>query len=241
MLSIFRKEIIAFFNSLIAYIVIIIFLTGIGLYMWVFPPNVFEIKTADMSLLFDVAPYVFMFLIPAITMRSFAEEKKTGTLELLLTRPITEWNLLLGKYLACFLLVFLSVVPTLVYYFSISSLGNPPGNLDTPGIMGSYIGLILLGGVYTSIGLFSSSITENQIVAFIVALFISLLLYVGFGYLGAIFEESSNAFFIQRLGLAYHYESLSRGVVDSRNVVYMLSAIAFMLTSTKLVLASRKW
>lgn len=212
-----------------------------GLYMWVFPPNVFELKIADMSLLFEVGPFIFMFLIPAITMRTFAEERKQGTLELLLTRPLTEWNLIMGKFLACFALVVIALLPTLVYYFSIYFLGNPVGNLDTAGIMGSYVGLLMLGAVYTSIGVFCSSFTENQIIAFISAFFLSLLLYVGFGYLSEMFSDSSYAYRVEQLGLSYHYGALSRGVLDSRNVLFLMSELVLILAATKVVLNARKW
>ena len=171
MLSIYTKEIQSFFNSLIAYIVIGIFLTVLGLYMWVIPDTVFDLAVADMSLLFTVSPFVFLFLIPAITMRSFAEEKRAGTLELLLTRPITEWQLVLGKTLASLTIVVIALIPTLVYFYTIYSLGNPVGNIDAAGVVGAYIGLILLAAVLSAIGTFSSILTDNQIVSFVLALF----------------------------------------------------------------------
>lgn len=241
MRSIFIKEIRSFFNSLIGYMTIGLFLTGIGLYMWVFPATVLDIGMADMSLLFEVSPYVFMFLIPAITMRSFAEEKKSGTIELLLTRPITEWQLILGKYLACLTLVVLALIPTLVYFFTIYYLGNPVGNLDVPGITGAYFGLILLAAVYTAIGVLTSSLTENQIISFTVSAFATLLLYEGLSLLSAIDQWSAITYAISQFGLSHHYNSLSRGVIDLRNVVYLLSLAAFFLYSTRLVLTSRKW
>ena len=181
MIQVLSKEFNSFLNSLIAYIVIGVFLTGIGLLMWVFPEtSVLEYGYADMETLFSLGPYVYIFLIPAITMRSFAEEAKGGTLELLLTKPLSDWDIILGKFLACFFLVLLSLVPTLIYYFSVYSLGNPVGNIDTPGVIGSYIGLILLGGVFCAIGVFASSVTNNQIVSFIVAAFLCYLLFAGF-------------------------------------------------------------
>src|SRR5688572_9058881 len=172
MLQILAKEFNSFLNSLIAYLVIGVFLTGIGLLMWVFPEtSVLEYGYADMDTLFSYGPYVFIFLIPAITMRSFAEEKKSGTLELLFTRPLSDWDIVLGKFFACFLLVLVALIPTAIYYVSVYQLGNPPGNIDTPGVIGSYIGLMLLGGVFTSIGILASSLTNSQIVSFIVAAF----------------------------------------------------------------------
>ena len=167
-----------FMNSLIAYIVISVFLTGIGLLMWVFPEtSVLDYGYADMQTLFTLGPYVLMFLIPAITMRMFAEEKKTGTIEMLLTKPLTDWDIILGKFLSGWLLVILAVIPTIIYYVSVYLLGNPPGNVDTAGVMGSYVGLILLGAVFTSVGLFASSVSSNQIVSFIIAVFLCFIIY----------------------------------------------------------------
>lgn len=240
MFSIYRKEISTFFNDLIAYLVIILFLTGIGLYMFVFPDTVFDYGEADMNLLFMIVPYVYMFLIPAITMRSFAEEKKTGTIELLLTRPITEWQLVLGKFFASFSLVLLALVPTLVYYFSIFQLGNPVGNLDSAGIVGSYIGLLCLGASFTAVGIFTSSLTNNQIVAFILSVFLCLLLFEGTSYLSQL-TSNDYAFLVSQLSFSYHYTALSKGVIDSRNFLFFVSIVVFMLISTRLILVSRKW
>src|SRR5688500_11265472 len=180
MIQVLSKEFNSFLNSLIAYVVIGVFLTGMGLLMWVFPEtSVLEYGYADMDTLFSLGPYVLIFLIPAITMRSFAEEKKAGTMELLLTRPLTDTHIILGKYLACFLLVLLALFPTLVYYWSVYTLGNPIGNIDTPGVIGSYIGLALLAGVFCAIGIMASSITPNQIVAFICAAFLCFIIFSG--------------------------------------------------------------
>lgn len=240
MLSIYRKEIKSFFNDLIAYLVIILFLTGIGLYMWVFPDTVFDYGEADMNLLFIVAPYVYMFLIPAITMRSFAEEKKTGTIELLLTRPITEWQLVGGKFFASFSLVFIALIPTLVYYVTIYQLGNPVGNLDSAGIVGSYIGLLCLGASFTAVGIFTSSLTNNQIVAFIISVFLCLFLFEGTSYLSQL-VGTEYSFSISQLSFSYHYTAISKGIVDSRNIIFFLSVVVVMLFTTRLVLVSRKW
>ena len=242
MLTIFIKELRSFLSSLIAYIVIIVFLTGIGLFMWVFPStNVLDYGYADMESLFSLAPYVFMFLIPAITMRTFAEEKKTGTMELLFTRPLRDWDILLGKYFSSLVLVILALVPTVVYYFSVYQLGQQVGNIDTPGTMGSYFGLILLGAVFTSIGLLASVITESQIVSFIVALFLCFVFYEGFGYLANIRDTSDFSYYIVQFGISYHYETIRKGLIDSRNLVYFVSVIVSMLLTTKLILGSRKW
>ncbi len=241
MLAIYKKEITAFFNDLIGYLVIGLFLTMTGLYLWVFPDTVLSIGKADMFQFFFAGPYVFLLLIPAVTMRSFAEEKKSGMMELLLTRPVTEWQLVLGKYLASFSLVILSLLPTLIYYWTLYELGAPKGNIDSAGVFGSYIGLILLGATYTAIGILASSITNNQIVAFVIAVVFSLFMFDGWGYVSRINEWGEWSFFLNSLGLSYHYNSLSRGVVDSRNVIYFLSLTAFFLTTTRLILNSRKW
>lgn len=242
MIQVLTKEFSSFLNSLIAYVVIGVFLTGMGLLMWVFPEtSVLEYGYADMDTLFSVGPYVFIFLIPAITMRSFAEEKKSGTMELLLTKPLTDWDIILGKFFACFLLVIVALMPTLIYYFTISLLGNPAGNIDTPGVIGSYIGLALLGGVFCSVGMVATSITSNQIVAFILAAFLCFILFTGFESIATLNLWSANALMVKQLGLLYHYDALSKGLIDSRDVIYFVSAGAFMLMISKTVLSSRAW
>lgn len=240
MYSIYKKEILSFFNSLIAYIVVGIFLTVLGLYMWVIPDTVFDLAVADMSLLFLVSPYVFLFLIPAITMRSFSEEKKSGTLELLLTRPITEWQLVIGKTLAALTIVVIALVPTLVYFYTIYQLGNPVGNIDAAGVVGAYIGLILLAGVLTAVGTFASSLTDNQIVSFISALFFGWVLLEGIGYLGQLIGGDAGML-ISGFGLSFHYSALSKGVLDTYNLVFLLSGILVFMSATRLVIQSRKW
>ncbi len=242
MIQILTKEFNSFLNSLIAYVVIGAFLTGMGLLVWVFPEtSVLEYGYADMDTLFSLGPYVFIFLIPAITMRSFAEEKKSGTMELLLTKPLTDWDIILGKFFACFLLVLFALVPTVIYYFSISALGNPARNIDTPGVIGSYIGLALLGGVFCSVGMVASSITSNQIVAFILAAFLCFILFTGFESVATLNLWSANALVIRQLGILYHYDALSKGLIDSRNVIYFVSVGAFMLLISKTVLSARSW
>lgn len=242
MFTILRKEINSFLNSLIAYLIMVIFLTGIGLFIWVFPDsNVLDYGFADLSSLFGLAPYVFMFLIPAVTMRSFAEEKKGGTMELLLTRPLTDWDIILGKYLASFLLIVVTLLPTLIYYFSVYYLGSPQGNIDSAGVVGSYIGLLLLAAVFSAIGIFASSISENQIVSFIIAAFLCFVLFAGFSSISSLTSGGELAYFVNQLGLDYHYQALGNGLIDSRNIIYFLSVIVGMLMATRLVLASRKW
>ncbi|GEO04661.1 gliding motility-associated ABC transporter permease subunit GldF [Adhaeribacter aerolatus] len=242
MFAILQKEINSFLNSIIAYIVIGVFLVAIGLFMWVFPEtSVLEYGYADMQTLFSMAPWVFLFLIPAVTMRSFSEEKKAGTLELLLTKPITDMQLILGKYFACLFLVLLALVPTLLYYYSVYSLGNPVGNIDSAAVTGSYIGLIFLAAIFTAIGVFSSAITENQIVSFILAVFLCFLVYIGFDYIASVQMGGDTEYIISYLGIDFHYNALSKGLIDSRDILYFLSVILLLLLGTKLVLESRKW
>lgn len=241
-MSIYRKEVNSYLNSLIAYVVVAVFLTGTGLLMWIFPDtSVLTYGFADLSTLFTLGPYVFMFLIPAITMRSFAEEKKAGTMELILTQPVTDWQLILGKYLAAWTIVVFALLPTLIYYISIYRLGNPIGNLDSAGIAGSYIGLVLLGGVFTAIGILASSLTENQVIAFILAVFLCFFLYTGFSSLAGLEVWASSSLLIEKLGILYHYDAMSRGLIDSRNLLYFVTVTALMILLTQLVLNSRKW
>lgn len=242
MWQILKKEVNSFFDSLIAYVVIGVFLTGIGLLLWVFPEtSILNYGYADMYTFFSLTPYVFLFLIPAITMRSFAEEKKGGTMELLLTQPVTDLQLIVGKFMAGWLIVLVALLPTLIYCFSVYQLGSPVGNLDAAGIAGSYIGLILLGGVFTAIGIFASSITENQVIAFILAVFLCFIFFTGFSSVAAIDIWGNSAYWIEQLGILHHYNAMSRGLIDSRNLIYFISVIILMLLLTHLVLNSRKW
>jgi len=242
MLQIFKKEFSGFLHSLIAYIVIGVFLVGVGLPVWVFPEtSVLDSGYADLSVLFSLAPYVFMFLIPAITMRSFAEEKKMGTLEFLFTKPLTDWQIIFGKYFAAFVLMAISVLPTIVYYFSIRQLGDPAGNIDTPGVIGSYVGLILLGGIFCSIGIFASAISSNQIISFVMAALLCFMVYYGFDSLAQLSVFGSVALTVKQFGILYHYDSLAKGLIDSRDLVYFFSVAACMLLFTKTVLSSRSW
>ena len=242
MLAILQKEINSFLNSMVAYIVIGVFLVAIGLFMWVFPEtSVLEYGYADMQTVFNMAPWLFLFLIPAITMRSFSEERRAGTLELLLTKPLTDSQLILGKYLACLLLALLALLPTGLYYYSVYALGNPVGNIDSASVAGSYIGLVFLAAIFTAIGIFASAITDNQIVSFIVAVAGCFLFYAGFDYLATLASGSNAGFLISYFGIAYHYEALSKGLIDSRDILYFLSVILVMIFGTRLVLESRKW
>lgn len=242
MWSILQKETGAFFNSLIGYLVIGLFLTGLGLICWVFPETSFlSYGFAEMDNFFVMAPYVYLFLIPAITMRSFSEEWKTGSIELLLTKPVSDWAIILGKYFSSLLLILLSLIPTLVYYYSMVQLGEPKGNIDSAAVMGSYVGLFLLGSVFASIGILSSSISDNQIVAFLLAVFLCFLMFSGFGSLASIDIWGTFSNFINNLGLSYHYASLGKGLIDIRHLVYLVSIVVLMLNLTWLVMASKKW
>ena len=187
-----------------------------------------------MDALFYIAPYVFLFLIPAITMRAFAEEKKSGTIEFLLTKPVTDWQIILAKYFANLTIVIFALLPTLIYYYSVYLLGNPVGNLDSAGIVGSYIGLFFLSAVFTSIGLFASSLTENQIVAFVLAVFLCFIVYDGFQSLSEVNVWGKASNFIAKLGIAFHYASIKKGLIDSRDLLYFITVSAIMLSATKL-------
>jgi ABC-2 type transport system permease protein len=242
MLQVLSKEFSSFLNSLIAYVVIGVFLLAMGLLVWVFPEtSVMDYGYADMQTLFSLAPYVFVFLIPAITMRSFAEEKKAGTMELLFTKPLSDWDIILGKYFSTLLLSLFALVPTLVYYYCLYMLGNPIGNLDTPGIIGSYIGLSMVAAAFCAVGIFASCITPNQIVAFIVGAFLCFLLFSGFESISALPFWSANAMAVKQWGVLFHYESMSRGLIDTRDVIYFFSLVLLMLSITKLILGSRQW
>lgn len=243
MYSIFLKEINSFFSSFIGYVVIGTFLIIMGLMMFVFPSySILSYRFATLDQLFTVAPMIFMFLIPAITMRSLAEEQQTGTIELLTTRPISDWQIVLGKYLACLVLIIFALLPTLLYYWTVYELGSPKGNLDAGAIAGSYIGLIFLAAAFASIGVFASTLTNNQIVAFILATFLCFIFYWGF-----LFISNVPAFIgridtiIQMIGIDYHYESMSRGVLDTRDLIYFLSLITFFLSLSVAILQRRKW
>jgi len=243
MWALFKKEISGFFSSLTGYLVIVVFLLLNSLFMWIVPGqfNVIENGYATLDSLFAIAPWVFLFLVPAITMRMFSEEKRTGTLDLLYTRPVSELQIILAKFLASWALVLFSLLPTLIYFWSVSRLGSPPGNMDVGGTWGSYIGLLFLGGIYAAIGIFASSLTGNQIVAFITAVFLSFLMYLGFEFLSGIAESGSTVFMISRLGISYHYNSISRGVIDSRDILYFAGVILLFIVGTRTVLQSSKW
>jgi len=214
--------------------------------MWLIPSestgtNVLENGFANIDSLFILAPWVYLFLIPAITMRMFSEEKKTGTIELLLTRPLSDLQIVLAKYFAGFTLVMVSLLPTLIFYYSVHQLGYPKGNIDTGGMWGSYVGLLFLGAGFVSVGIFASAVAENQVIAFIIALLLCFFTYTGFDYIAVSGLFGKYDALVKSLGINQHYVSMSRGVIDTRDMLYFISVIAVFNISTKLVLESRKW
>ncbi len=244
MLSLLKKEVNSFLNSFIGYITIVVFLITIGLFLWIFAGsdfNIAEAGYANIDSLFTITPWVYMFLIPAITMRLFAEEKKSGTIEILLTRPITEMQIVFAKYFTGVILVLISLLPTLLFFYTVYEYAVPRGNVDVGGIWGSYIGLFFLAAGFVAIGVFSSSLTDNQVVAFIIAMFLCLISYTGFQALSDILPVGTMSNLIYKLGIVAHYNSMSRGVIDTRDVIYFISLVAVFLVLTKLVLESRKW
>lgn len=230
MFAILKKEIHTFFASPIGYLVIALFLILNGLFLWFFKGdfNIIDNGFADLSNFFVLAPWILLFLIPAVTMRSFSDEKKQGTLELLLTKPISHLNIVLGKYLGAFVLILIALLPTALYVFTVYQLGDPVGNLDLGSTLGSYFGLLFLIAAYTAIGVFASSLSDNQIVTFIIAVFLCFFFYIGFE--GIADYLSSN--FIDQLGMSFHFKSMSRGVLDTRDIIYFLSIACVFITLT---------
>ena len=243
MWALFLKEIRSFLSSLTGYIVMIIFLAITGLFLWVIPSesNILDYGYANLDGLFIIGPFVFLFLVPAVTMRSFADERKSGTIELLFTRPLTDFQIVWAKYLAAVMLVLFSLIPTLIYYVTVYRLGIPPGNIDSGGFWGSFIGLFLLGAVFASIGIFSSAVSDNPVVSFVLAVIISAFMYLGFEFIYSLEWFGNIDLFIKSLGISDHYSSISRGVVDTRDLIYFFSVIGLFLFLTKFSLSARKW
>ena len=243
MFPIFKKEINGFFSTLTGYIVIAVFLLVNSLFMWVFPGewNILDSGYASLDTLFFISPWVFLFLVPAVTMRMIAEEKRLGTLELIYSRPLTERQIIYGKYLASVALVLLALIPTIICFISVYILGETPGNLDEGATWGAFIGLFFLAAVYASVGLFASSLTDNQVIAFIVAVLISFILFSGFDSLAYLPGLKKADEVVIRLGINEHYKSMSRGVLDLRDVLYFGAVVVIFNEATRLVLLSRKW
>ena len=235
------KEVRGFIGSLIGLIVVSVFLLLTGLFLWVFPDNLLDLGYADLTPLFYIAPWVFLFLVPAVTMRSFSEERRTGTLELLLTKPLTELQVVLAKYGAAVAVLLLALGPTIIYVASLSELAVPKGNIDTGATWGSYLGLLFLGSCFAAIGLFASSLTDSQIVAFLIAVFLCFITFLGFDLIASFDLLGALEGPIKAIGIQAHYQSISRGVVDLRDVLYFAGVIAIFLLLTRAALLSRKW
>lgn len=232
MKALLLREIKSFFGLPIGYLVIAIFLLLNGLFLWVFDGdyNILNSGFADMSPFFKLSPWIFIFLIPAVTMKSFSDEKKQGTLELLFTKPLSIWEIVNGKFLGAFTLSVLALLPTLIYVWMVSYFGYPPGNIDMGSTMGSYFGLLFLAASYTAIGIFTSTLSDNQIVAFILSVFICFIFYFGFDGVADLLKQSNS--FIAQLGMDYHFKSMGRGVIDTRDVLYFVSVTTAFLAFT---------
>jgi ABC-2 type transport system permease protein len=242
MYSLYKKELNMFFGSITGYLVIAIFLLTTSMFLWIIPGNfnLIDGQQASLKGFFELAPWLYLFLIPAITMRMFAEEKKSGTIEMLITRPITKWGIIAAKYLASLMLVAISLIPTLLYFWSVSRLGNPVGNIDTGATWGSFIGLLFLASIYIAIGLFASVTTTNQVVAFLISIILSYIFFLGFGFIAYTSLPPAIQTFFLALGINEHYLSISRGVVDSRDIAYFIFTSLFFLFLIGFLLQKRK-
>ncbi|MCH2215716.1 MAG: gliding motility-associated ABC transporter permease subunit GldF [Flavobacteriales bacterium] len=242
MWALFKKELRSFLSSIIGYVVIAVFLLMTGLFMWGFPGNlnVLDQGYATLDTLFYVAPWVFLFLVPAVTMRSFSEEKRTGTIELLFTRPLSDSSIILAKFCSGVVLVLLSLLPTVIYLFSVIELGNPEGNVDLGGALGSYLGLFFLASGFTAIGIFASAVSDNQVVSFIVSLFLCFFCYNGLNQIASFDLFGPFDRFVESLSIAEHYDSMSRGVLDTRDIIYFLILSGMFIVLTRGVLKSKR-
>ena len=243
MKALYLKELRSFLSSIIGYIFIGIFLVLNSLFLWVFSyeTNILEGGTADLRSFFGISPIIFLILIPAITMRSFSEERRTGTIELLFTKPISDFTIIFTKYLAGVTLVFISILPTLIYYYSVHNLGEPVGIIDDGATITSYLGLMLVDACLVAVGIFASSVTDSQIVSFILSMFLSWFLFMGLDLLAVYSQFGGLDLIFRNLGIMEHYESIQKGVIDTRDIIYFISFAAVFILSTKLVLQARKW
>jgi ABC-2 type transport system permease protein len=234
------REIKSFFGSPIGYLVIAIFLILNGLFLWIFDGeyNILNSGFADLSPFFTISPWILIFLIPAVTMRSFSDEMKQGTLELLLTKPLSIWQIVKGKFFGAVLLIVIAIIPTFIYVYVISSLGMPEGNIDMGSTIGSYFGLLFLISGYSAIGIFTSTLSDNQIVAFLLAVFLCFFFYFGFDGIATYIPNIEN--FISNLGMNSHFKSMSRGVIDTRDLLYFVSITILFLSLTVFKLKSLK-
>ncbi len=230
-----KRELAAFFNSLMAYILFIIFLVFSGLFTWFIGQDVFFIKQASLQAFFNIAYWTLFFFIPGITMKLFAEERRSGTLELLLTKPVSDWQVVLGKFTATLILIIIALALTLPYYITLSVIGP----LDHGAALTGYLGLILMSGAYISIGLFASSISTNQIVGYLVALSIGIFFQLLFSFFATMMSGFFSEFF-NYISLSMHYESIARGVIDSKDLIFFLSLIFLGLVSTESNLARKR-
>ncbi len=239
MRSLFSKELTSFFSSLIGYLILMVFLLATSLFLWVFDSQFNVLKTgyANIDGLFILAPWIFLFLIPALSMRFFSEEIKSGTIELLLTMPLSNWAIVLGKFFAGLVLLFCALLPTILYYITVYSLGSPVGDIDTGATIGAYIGLFFIGGMYLSIGTLISSLTENQIVAFVLSAVICFVFFIGFDFIA---EAVPMLSVLSNIGINEHYSSISRGVIDTRDIIYFISFIVLFLYFTTLSIAKKR-
>ncbi|RYY50632.1 MAG: gliding motility-associated ABC transporter permease subunit GldF [Chitinophagaceae bacterium] len=233
MWSICKKEINQFFSNLTGYIAIVLFLLVNGIFLFMLTDSsIFEYGYASLDKFFELAPWVLMFLVPAISMRSLSDEFKAGTFEILKTRPISSWQIVLGKYFSILLVIGIVVIPTLIYVLTIKIL-SATGTIDTGGIAGSYLGLFLLAAVFAAISLCCSSFTSNAVVAFLVSVFVCLILYFGFSAISKLAVlQGSYDYYVEMLGIDFHYRSISRGVLDSRDLIYFASVIYLALFIT---------
>ncbi len=241
MRSIFIKEINSFFSSIVGYVALLVFLVACGLFLWIIPEySILNYGYASMDRFFEIAPWLLLLLVPAVTMRSLADEFRTGTIEWLSTKPLTDLDIIMGKYLATIALIIFALLPTLVYVYTISNLSLPDISLDSGAIIGSYIGLFFLAATFAAVGVFCSSLTANQVVGFLIALLACYLLYTGFEQLSKLpkFSEGID-YYLSMIGMEFHYNSISRGLIDSRDVVYFLSIIILFISLTRFSLSNR--
>lgn len=241
MRSIYIKEINSFFSSIVGYVVLLVFLVACSLFLWIIPHfSILEYGYASMERFFEIAPWLLFLLVPAVTMRSFADEFRTGNIEWLATKPVTDVEIILGKYLATVTLIILALLPTLIYVYTISNLSYDQVSLDTGAIIGSYIGLFFLAATFGAVGIFCSSLTSNQVVGFLIALFACYVLYTGFEQLSKLPKLSEGIdYYLSMVGMEFHYNSISRGFIDSRDVIYFISVIIFFISLTRFSLSAR--
>lgn len=242
MKALYFKEIKSFLSSIIGYIFILIYLIASGLFHWIISmnTNLLEGTEADLIPFFNLSPVIFLILIPAITMRSIAEERRTGTIELLFTHPISDFKILMAKYLAGVTLLIIAIMPTFLYYISMHYLGNPVGVIDDGATFTSYMGLVMLGSAFVAIGIFASAVTSSQIVAFIIAMFLSWIFYDGLTLLGSYNLMGKFDYIIQYMGMSFHYDSIKRGVIDTSDLIYFGSLIAVFIFAALTVIKSLK-